>query len=333
MRYLWEKYGYTGELVYSDEQDYYIVVDQINNIDFFDILKVEQISNEYYFTFTFAFEQIDSNKDNATISFSVYRDNVYVSNKGKQIKTLYRLDFTGATIKNNEYKIQFHKELQENISGLYRLYAQDYYTGNYLKFQPAFAEDNIHTYWNDFISYVSSSNASAYPKNEIKDNYLYVYIGSDNFDVTSVWSEFPNGYKPNSVGKVYCNHNIATYNYASLGMRYSVFMDINTGSYLGDFGSDYNTSETITGTKSFPCTINKNAFSTIQFQVYAEDGVGYTQRPAIYSPVYIIQNFNGYIGINNKARKIKNMYIGINGKARKIKKIYVGVNGKARQIM
>ncbi len=39
---------------------------------------------------------------------------------------------------------------------------------------------------------------------------------------------------------------------------------------------------------------------------------------------------SGYIGVGNKARKIKSCYIGIDGKARKIKKMYVGIGGKAR---
>lgn len=37
-----------------------------------------------------------------------------------------------------------------------------------------------------------------------------------------------------------------------------------------------------------------------------------------------------YIGINNLARKIKQIYIGVNGVARRIKKAYVGVNGVAK---
>lgn len=37
-----------------------------------------------------------------------------------------------------------------------------------------------------------------------------------------------------------------------------------------------------------------------------------------------------YIGVNGKARKVKDIYIGVNGKARKVKKAYIGVNGKAR---
>lgn len=39
---------------------------------------------------------------------------------------------------------------------------------------------------------------------------------------------------------------------------------------------------------------------------------------------------SGYIGIGNRARKIKNCYIGVAGKARKIKKMYIGIGGKAR---
>ena len=39
-----------------------------------------------------------------------------------------------------------------------------------------------------------------------------------------------------------------------------------------------------------------------------------------------------YIGINNKARKVKKMYIGIGNKARKIKKSYIGIGGYARNI-
>lgn len=37
-----------------------------------------------------------------------------------------------------------------------------------------------------------------------------------------------------------------------------------------------------------------------------------------------------YVGVNDKAKKVKKMYIGVDGKARKILKAYVGVNGIAR---
>lgn len=37
-----------------------------------------------------------------------------------------------------------------------------------------------------------------------------------------------------------------------------------------------------------------------------------------------------YVGINDKAKKVKKMYIGVNDKARKVLKAYVGVNGIAR---
>lgn len=37
-----------------------------------------------------------------------------------------------------------------------------------------------------------------------------------------------------------------------------------------------------------------------------------------------------YIGVTEKARKVKNIYIGVNGIARKVKKGYIGVNGVAR---
>lgn len=40
---------------------------------------------------------------------------------------------------------------------------------------------------------------------------------------------------------------------------------------------------------------------------------------------------NTYIGINGKARHIKNIYIGVNGKARKVKNGWIGVDGKARR--
>lgn len=39
---------------------------------------------------------------------------------------------------------------------------------------------------------------------------------------------------------------------------------------------------------------------------------------------------NVYIGVGNKAKKVKNLYIGVENKAKKIKKIYVGVNKKAK---
>ena len=37
-----------------------------------------------------------------------------------------------------------------------------------------------------------------------------------------------------------------------------------------------------------------------------------------------------YIGIGNKARKVKKIYFGVANKARKVKKGYIGVGGKAR---
>ncbi len=37
-----------------------------------------------------------------------------------------------------------------------------------------------------------------------------------------------------------------------------------------------------------------------------------------------------FVGVSNKARKIKKLYVGVGGKARKVKKAYIGVNGKAK---
>lgn len=37
-----------------------------------------------------------------------------------------------------------------------------------------------------------------------------------------------------------------------------------------------------------------------------------------------------YVGVDNKARKVKSLYVGVDGKARKVKKGYIGVNGVAR---
>ena len=37
-----------------------------------------------------------------------------------------------------------------------------------------------------------------------------------------------------------------------------------------------------------------------------------------------------YIGISNKARKVKKIYVGVSNKAHKVKKGYIGVGGKAR---
>lgn len=37
-----------------------------------------------------------------------------------------------------------------------------------------------------------------------------------------------------------------------------------------------------------------------------------------------------YVGVSNKARRVKKIYIGISGKARKVRKGYIGVAGKAR---
>ena len=37
-----------------------------------------------------------------------------------------------------------------------------------------------------------------------------------------------------------------------------------------------------------------------------------------------------YVGVSNKARRIKKIYVGVGNKARRIKKAYVGVGNKAR---
>lgn len=37
-----------------------------------------------------------------------------------------------------------------------------------------------------------------------------------------------------------------------------------------------------------------------------------------------------YVGVDNKARKVKSLYVGVDGVARKVKKMYIGVNGVAR---
>ena len=42
---------------------------------------------------------------------------------------------------------------------------------------------------------------------------------------------------------------------------------------------------------------------------------------------------SSYIGIDNKARKIKKWYVGVDGKARKVKKAYIGVGGVARPFL
>lgn len=39
-----------------------------------------------------------------------------------------------------------------------------------------------------------------------------------------------------------------------------------------------------------------------------------------------------YVGVDNKARKVKNIYVGVDDKARKVKAAYVGVGGVARQV-
>lgn len=41
--------------------------------------------------------------------------------------------------------------------------------------------------------------------------------------------------------------------------------------------------------------------------------------------------YNGYFGVDDKARQIRRIYVGVDGKARKVLKGYVGVGGKARQ--
>ena len=37
-----------------------------------------------------------------------------------------------------------------------------------------------------------------------------------------------------------------------------------------------------------------------------------------------------YVGVSDKARKVKKMYFGVDGKARKVKKAYIGIGGVAR---
>lgn len=38
-----------------------------------------------------------------------------------------------------------------------------------------------------------------------------------------------------------------------------------------------------------------------------------------------------YVGVDNKARKVKSLYVGVDGVARKVKKVYIGdTNGKAQ---
>lgn len=38
-----------------------------------------------------------------------------------------------------------------------------------------------------------------------------------------------------------------------------------------------------------------------------------------------------YVGVDNKARKVKSLYVGVDNKARKVKKVYIGdTNGKAQ---
>lgn len=43
-------------------------------------------------------------------------------------------------------------------------------------------------------------------------------------------------------------------------------------------------------------------------------------------------NPKAYVGVGDKARKVKKIYVGVNGVARKVKKAYVGVNGVAKLV-
>lgn len=43
-------------------------------------------------------------------------------------------------------------------------------------------------------------------------------------------------------------------------------------------------------------------------------------------------NPKAYVGVGDKARKVKKIYVGVNGVARKVKKAYVGVNGLAKLV-
>lgn len=61
----------------------------------------------------------------------------------------------------------------------------------------------------------------------------------------------------------------------------------------------------------------------------------YTDDTCTISNITIVKGLGGggpYIGVNNLAKKVKQMYIGVNGVARRIKKAYIGVNGVAKLI-
>ena len=61
----------------------------------------------------------------------------------------------------------------------------------------------------------------------------------------------------------------------------------------------------------------------------------YTEDACTISKITITKGLGGggpYIGVNNLAKKVKQMYIGVNGVARRIKKAYIGINGIAKLI-
>lgn len=43
-------------------------------------------------------------------------------------------------------------------------------------------------------------------------------------------------------------------------------------------------------------------------------------------------DYNLYVGVNGKSRKVTKIYVGVNGKAREVTAMYIGVNGKARKV-
>lgn len=167
----------------------------------------------------------------------------------------------------------------------------------------------------------SSSSSSAYPANGVSGSYWYSYRGSDNIDPTAL-SYSTTAPKGGETITVTVTPRSNTYG----GTVYYQY------SYSTDGGATWTNSgsKTTSPTKSFSIAKGSTQFRA---RVVASDNYGFTSTTYITGSNLVVVGKYIYLGVNSKARQIKNLYIGINGKARKIIKGYIGVGGIAKRIL
>lgn len=173
----------------------------------------------------------------------------------------------------------------------------------------------------DFISYVSSNSANAYPKNGQTNGYYYVYIGADDIEPISISSSALEVSPGDSITVTVTPSTSKVFG-GTVFYCYAYAVDP-----VGTIGYS-NEETTVATTKKY--TIPTNAQKTFGIRVSVKDDLGYLGSRSHYV-LLSISSGHLYVGVSGVARKARKLYIGVNGTARKVKRGYIGINGVARQ--